>query len=200
MAAKIPWLQHSSCSAHRGGALASPQYPRQADPKRFQRLLVAGTPIRIFGPVVIVSEIAGAVRPVHRNERTDSRTKSHSLCDPGGWLHDLSLRAGIRVDVRTCDPKTLTRAARDHLVKQPGFAMQAALAALHWMSMGHGYELIGLDVLEAHRLAIDAARTTQQVDKAQATVEQVLAPDRPMSAWMRRSLGIPPATPIPQRH
>ena len=31
-------------------------------------------------------------------------------------------------------------------------------------------------------------------DQAQATIEQVLAPDRPMAAWMRRALGIPPAT------
>ena len=69
--------------------------------------------------------------------------------------------------------------------------MQAALAAMHWMSMGHGYELTGLDVHEAHRLATEAAKTTQQIEQAQATIEQVLAPDRPMSAWMRRSLGIP---------
>lgn len=96
-----------------------------------------------------------------------------------------------------CDPKTLTRAARDHLVKQPGFAMHAALAALHWMSMGHGYELIGLDAQQAHRLAIEAAGHAQQIEQAQATIEQVLAPDRPMSAWMRRSLGLPAAAPKP---
>lgn len=94
-----------------------------------------------------------------------------------------------------CDPKTLTRAARDHLAKQPGFAMQTALAALHWMSMGHGYELTGLDVLEAHRLATEAARTTEQLEQAQASIGQVLAPDRPMSAWMRRSLGIATTSP-----
>ena len=90
-----------------------------------------------------------------------------------------------------CDPKTLTRAARDHLTKQPGFAMQAALAALHWMSMGHGYELTGFDVHEAHQLAIEAAKTNQQIEQAQTAIEQVLASDRPMSVWMRRSLGIP---------
>jgi len=57
--------------------------------------------------------------------------------------------------------------------------------------MGHGYELTGLDVQEAHRLAIEAGKTTQQVELAQTSIEQVLAADRPMSAWMRRSLGIP---------
>ena len=124
--------------------------------------------------------------------------------EPGKWFataKTLKLfdRATQLAWASPCDPTTLTRAARDHLVKQPGFAMQAALAALHWMSMGHGYELTGLDVNEAHRLAIDAARITQQIDQAQATIEQVLAPDRPTSAWMRRSLGIPPATTTPQR-
>jgi tetratricopeptide (TPR) repeat protein len=99
-----------------------------------------------------------------------------------------------------CDPKTLTRAARDHVTKQPGFAMRAALAALHWMSMGHGYELTGLDVHEAHRLAIEAARTTGQLDLAHATIEQVLTPDRPMSAWMRRAIGIAPGSPATRPH
>ena len=116
--------------------------------------------------------------------------------EPGKWFataKTLKLfdRATQLAWASPCDPKTLTRAARDHLSKQPGFAMQAALAALHWMSMGHGYELTGLDVHEAHRLAIEAARMTQQIEQAQAAIAQVLAADRPMSAWMRRWLGIP---------
>jgi hypothetical protein len=120
--------------------------------------------------------------------------------EPGKWFataKTLKLfdRATQLAWASPCDPKTLTRAARDHVVKQPGFAMQAALAALHWMSMGHSYELTGLDAHEAHRLAIEAARTAQQIDQAQAIIDQVLAADRPMSAWMRRSLGIAPTSP-----
>ena len=52
--------------------------------------------------------------------------------------------------------------------------------------MGHGFELTGLDVLEAHRFAIEAAAVTQQ---ARTSIEQVLASDGPMVAWMQRSLG-----------
>jgi tetratricopeptide (TPR) repeat protein len=116
--------------------------------------------------------------------------------EPGKWFataktQKLFDRATQLAWASPCDPKTLTRAARDHLTKQPGFAMQSTLAALHWMSMGHGYELTGLDVHEAHRLVIEAAKTTQQVELAQTAIEQVLAADRPMSASMRRSLGIP---------
>ena len=90
-------------------------------------------------------------------------------------------------------------AARDQREKQPGFAMHAALAALHWMSLGHGYELTGLDAHEAHRLALDAAGNAQQTEHAQATIEQVLAPDRPMSAWLRRSLGLATSSSKPTR-
>ena len=75
--------------------------------------------------------------------------------------------------------------------------MQAALAALHWMSMGHGHELTGLDVHEAHRLAIEAAKAAQQTGLAETAIQQVLVADRPMSAWMRRSLGIPTVTAKP---
>ena len=89
-----------------------------------------------------------------------------------------------------CDPKTLNRAARDHLKTQPNFAMQCALASLHWMSLGHGYELTGMDVQEAHRLAIDAAFATQQTEQAQATIQNLLSSDRRMVPWMKRALGI----------
>jgi hypothetical protein len=122
--------------------------------------------------------------------------------EPGKWFataKTLKLfdRAIALAWASPCDPKTLTRAARDHLARQPDFAMQAALAALHWISMGHGYELTGLDAMEAHRLAAEGARVTQQIGQAQATIEQVLAAERPMSAWMRRSLGMPAPKPRP---
>jgi hypothetical protein len=115
--------------------------------------------------------------------------------EPGKWfataktlkLYD---RATQLAWASPCDPKTLTRAARDHLVKQPAFAMQCALAALHWMSVGHGYELTGFDAHEAHRLAIEATGIAQQSAQAQAAIEQVLTADRPMSAWLRKALGI----------
>ena len=46
----------------------------------------------------------------------------------------------------------------------------------------------------------EAARNSEQVDTAQAAIEQTLAPDRPMSAWMRRSLGIAPNSPVLSLH
>lgn len=124
--------------------------------------------------------------------------------EPGRWFataKTLKLldRATQLAWASPCDPKTLTRAARDHLVKQPAFAMQCALAALHWMSVGHGYELTGFDAHEAHRLAIEAAGNAQQSAQAQAAIEQVLAADRPMSAWLRKALGITTSASAPPR-
>ena len=55
------------------------------------------------------------------------------------------------------DPRTLTRAARDYGVDRPDFATAAGLAALRWMSLGHGYELTALDVLDAHTATLQAA-------------------------------------------
>ncbi|WP_157539028.1 hypothetical protein [Hydrogenophaga flava] len=89
-----------------------------------------------------------------------------------------------------CDPKTLNRAARDHLKTQPDFAMQCALASLHWMSMGHGYELTGMDVQDAHRIANVAASEAQKTEQARSIIEQVLASDRPSTAWIKRVLCI----------
>ncbi len=117
--------------------------------------------------------------------------------EPGKWfataktlkLFDQATRLAW---ASTCDPKTLNRAARDHLKTQPAFALQCALASLHWTSMGHGYELTGLDVQDAYRMAIDAAATTQQTEQAQAAIDQVLAPERTKATWMKRSLGIAP--------
>ena len=89
-----------------------------------------------------------------------------------------------------CDPKTLTRAARDHLDRRPDFAMDCALAALHWISLGHGYELTALDVRDAYQLAIEAARASNAIDQAEPRLQQVLAGDRTRASWMRQALGI----------
>jgi hypothetical protein len=56
-----------------------------------------------------------------------------------------------------CDPKTLTRAARDFAQVNPTFATEAGLAALRWLAAGHGYEITGLDVWAAYHETLSAA-------------------------------------------
>ena len=89
-----------------------------------------------------------------------------------------------------CDPKTLMRAARDHLGSHPAFAGEAALAALHWMSLGHGYELTGADVQEAYRYAMAAAASIGQAEQVQKRVDRMLDGDVPAAKWIRQALGI----------
>ncbi|CAE6872853.1 hypothetical protein R75465_08399 [Paraburkholderia aspalathi] len=82
--------------------------------------------------------------------------------EPGKWFaaaKDAGLfnQAIKLANASPTDPRTLTRAARDFAQKQPGFAMAAGLAALHWISMGYGYEITGVDVLDASRATLQAA-------------------------------------------
>ena len=89
-----------------------------------------------------------------------------------------------------CDPKTLTRAARDHLGSQPAFAGEAAPAALHWMSLGHGYDLSGDDVREAYRYAMAAAGSIGQAEQVKGRVDLMLDRDNPAAKWIRQAPGI----------
>lgn len=69
-------------------------------------------------------------------------------------LFDVAIELATRSPT---DPRTLTRAARDFAEKQPHFALAAGLAALHWISRGHGYEITGGDVLDSHAAVLHAA-------------------------------------------
>lgn len=89
------------------------------------------------------------------------------------------------------DPKTLTRAARDHLEDRPAFAVQAAMAAMRWMAAGYGYELTGAHAREALRLATDAAQRIGQEQEVRQWIQQLLACDDGSARWLRLALGLP---------
>jgi len=72
------------------------------------------------------------------------------------------------------DPRTLARAARDFAESQPAFALAAGLASLHWISLGQGYDITGLDVLDAYSAVMHAA------SKAGADAQQVKTQIRDM--------------------
>ncbi len=73
------------------------------------------------------------------------------------------------------DPRTLTRAARDYAEKQPDFALAAGLAALHWISQGHGYEITGADVLDAYSAVMQAASTADIAAGVSAQISAMYA-------------------------
>lgn len=99
---------------------------------------------------------------------------------------DLAIKLAWR---SPCDPKTLTRAARDRIEEAPAFAADAALAALHWMAAGYGYELISLDAQEAHGLALEAGAILSQSEQVQRHIDRILTGPGPAAAWLRKVLG-----------
>jgi hypothetical protein len=85
-------------------------------------------------------------------------------------FYDLALELANR---SPCDPKTLTRAARDYLDSEPAFALGSAIAALHWLSEGWGYEVTSIDVVEAYDRAMDAAAKLNRVDDVNERIRQL---------------------------
>ena len=63
------------------------------------------------------------------------------------------------------DPRTLIRAARDFAVKQPAFAMAAGMTAFTGIMRGYGYDITGIDVLDAYA-AVMLAAGAMGVDEA----------------------------------
>jgi len=55
------------------------------------------------------------------------------------------------------DPRTLTRAARDHAVGRPEFALAAGLTARRGIANGWGHDITGADVLDAYAAVMAAA-------------------------------------------
>ena len=72
-----------------------------------------------------------------------------------------------------CDPRTLTRAARDFASTNPRFAVEAGMAALHWIATGYGYEITGLDVLSAYSSTMEAAKKCGAVDEIEGRIRRV---------------------------
>jgi hypothetical protein len=65
-----------------------------------------------------------------------------------------------------CDPRTLTRAARDLADEEPLFALEAGMAALRWLSAGYGYEITSADVWAAFGCTLQAAERACRKDEA----------------------------------
>ena len=61
------------------------------------------------------------------------------------------------VNQSATDPRTLIRAARDHAVTQPVFALAAAMATLHYIIEECGYDIASTDVLDACSAIVQAA-------------------------------------------
>jgi hypothetical protein len=74
------------------------------------------------------------------------------------------------------DPRTLARAARDFAESQPEFALAAGLASLRWISLGHGYDITGSDVIDAYSAVLKAASSAgADAQQIKARIRDLLA-------------------------
>ncbi len=89
-----------------------------------------------------------------------------------------------------CDPKTLTRAARDFIENNPIFALEAGVAALHWLAKGYGYEVTGADVWAAYTNTMKAAERLDRRDQVRERIRASI--DKGFVAQvLGRELGLP---------
>ena len=77
-----------------------------------------------------------------------------------------------------CDPKTLTRAARDMKSREPLFAVEAGMAALRWLVAGQYYEITSLDVRDAYGFLMESAETAGCREEVLERVRNMIASDR----------------------
>jgi len=119
--------------------------------------------------------------------------------DEGKWfaaaksvgLYDEAIGLALRTP---CDPRTLTRAARDFAEKNPAFAVEAGLAALHWLVQGYGYEITSVDVRAAYANTLQAADrngTSEPTrERVRRLVESETFGERFVTKTLGRELGI----------
>lgn len=88
-----------------------------------------------------------------------------------------------------CDPRTLNRAARDFLDKEPKFALGVALASLQWLAQGHGYEITTSDVHAACEYALQAAETLGLKEQAVSDIREIISQDRSPGMFVKDALG-----------
>jgi hypothetical protein len=123
----------------------------------------------------------------------------HTPGEEGKWFaaaKDAGLfEAAIALANRApCDPKTLTRAARDFAASQPAFAVEAGMAALHWLVQGYGYEIAGADVWAAYASTMKAAESAGRRAEVHARIRTLVATgpqhDGFVKTVLRRELGL----------
>lgn len=87
------------------------------------------------------------------------------------------------------DPRTLIRAARDFAVERPEFALAAGMTALRGLANGWGYDITGVDVLDAYT-AVMAAAGAAGVDESavNADVRGVIAASSSGGQFIQRVL------------
>ena len=88
-----------------------------------------------------------------------------------------------------CDPKTLTRAARDLAETEPLFAIEAGMTALKWLVAGYGYEVTGADVMSAYSHTMKAAEVAQRQPETFERIRTLVAGEVYADRFVTKILG-----------
>ncbi|MBK8481860.1 MAG: hypothetical protein IPL40_11885 [Proteobacteria bacterium] len=88
-----------------------------------------------------------------------------------------------------CSPQTLTRAARDFEEKNPTFAIEAGMAALRWLVEGYGYEVTGLDVLNAYSHTMKAAEHAGCAEQIRGRIHDLVSRESSGERFVTKVLG-----------
>jgi hypothetical protein len=118
----------------------------------------------------------------------------HTPGEEGKWFAaaksaKLFDEAIVLANTAPCDPKTLTRAARDFAEVNPTFAIEAGLAALRWLAAGHGYEITSMDVWAAYHQTLAAATTAGVGDAARDRIRELFDNSAARSGFAASVLG-----------
>ena len=119
---------------------------------------------------------------------------AHTPGEEGKWFaaaKDAKLfEEAIALANRTpCSPQTLARAARDFEETTPAFATEAGMAALHWLVEGYGYEITGLDVLNAYSHTMKAAENAGCAEQTQMRIRDLVARESFGERFVTKVLG-----------
>jgi len=94
-----------------------------------------------------------------------------------------------------CDPRTLTRAAKEMSATHPSFAVKAGMAALRWLVEGYGYEITATEVKEAYNYTMIAAENQgckqETFESIRKLVKSQSSGQRFAATVIGRELGLP---------
>ena len=75
------------------------------------------------------------------------------------------------------------------LDKNPKFALGVAIASLHWLAEGWGYEITGSDVYSAYDYAMKAAEHLGITDQVKADIVKIVSADKSLGMLVKDILG-----------
>ena len=118
----------------------------------------------------------------------------HTPGEEGKWFaaaKDAKLfnEAVALANATPCDPKTLTRAARDFAQTNPAFAVEAGLAALRWLVRGFGYEITAVDVSAAYSHTLTAAANAGVWDAVRTRIRALFDDPSARSGFVASVIG-----------